>query len=159
MSWTVEYGKIVKAVADPKGTSIGKMKADIETSKEFLDSFKRARDKNPACKVKPRVTAQSKGTVSVYKGVFANMGDAVASGKVISIVPAKDGNVYEIRNTKMGQFITPVVGCELLSDVRAGFIPALPRIPSNLLVKIIAFFRYFMRHGANNEVLLNIYWD
>jgi hypothetical protein len=30
---------------------------------------KRGADKNPACKVKPRVTAQSKGTPSAYKGV------------------------------------------------------------------------------------------
>jgi hypothetical protein len=159
VSWTVEYGKIVKSVADPKGMSIGKMKSDIETSKEFLDSLKKARDKNPACKVKPRVTAQSKGKTPEYKGVFPNIAEAVAAGKVISIVPAKDGNVYEIRNTKMGQFTTPAVGCELLSEVKAGFVPALPLVSADLLMKVIAFFRYFTKHGADNEVLLNIYWD
>jgi hypothetical protein len=68
VSWAVEYGKITKTVADPKGTSIGKMKSDIETSKEFQDSLKKPRvDKNPACKIKPRVTAQSKGTMPSYK--------------------------------------------------------------------------------------------
>ena len=159
VSWTVEYGKIVKTVAEPKGTSIGKMKADIETSKEFLDSLKKARDKNPACKVKPRVTAQSKGTAPAYKGVFANIDEAELSGKVIAIVPARNGNVYEIRKTEMGKFITPIGDCEMLSDVRAGFIPALPRIPVDLMLKIIGFFRYFTSHGADNEVLINIYWD
>jgi len=162
VSWSVEYGKITKTVADPKGASVGKMKSDIETSKEFLESLKKPRaDKNPVCKVKPRVTAQSKGTktAAAYKGVFANIDEADAAGKVISIIPAKDGNVYEIRNTEMGKFITPVKGCDLLSEVRAGFIPALPLIPTGLLMKIISFFRYFTKHGADNEALLNIYWD
>jgi len=159
VSWTVEYGKITKTVADPKAASIGKMKSDIETSKEFLDSLKKAKDKNPACKIKPRVTAQSKGTASAYKAVFTNMDDAKAAGKVISIVPARDGKVYEIRNTEMGKFITPVTGCELLSDVRAGFIPALPLIPADLMMRIISFFRYFMGNGNEHEVLVNIYWD
>ncbi len=159
VSWTVEYGKITKPVSDPKAASIGKMKSDIETSKEFLESLKKAKDKNPVCKIKPRVTAQSKGTVSPYKGVFVNVDDAVASGKVISIVPARDGNVYEIRNTEMGNFITPVGDCELLSEVRAGFVPALPQIPNTMLLDIISFFRSYTQNGFEKEVLVNIYWD
>ena len=162
VSWAVEYGKINKSVADPKGISIGKMKSDIEGSKEFEDSLKkRGADKNPTCKIKPRVTAQSKGTAvaASYRGVFASIADADAAGKVISIVPAKDGKVYEIRSTEMGKFITPVSGCDTLSEVRAGFIPALPRIPMDLMNQIISFFRYYMSLGAEKEVLVNIYWD
>jgi PRTRC genetic system protein A len=162
VSWTVEYGKITKNVTDAKGMTIAKMKSDIEASKEFLDALKKAKDKNPACKVKPRVTAQSKGTAaSGYKGVFANMDDVEAAGKVISYLPARDGKVYEIRKNALGKFITPVVGCELLSDVKAGFIPAfgIPRIPMDLIMKIITFFRYFTQYGGDNEVLVNIYWD
>jgi len=163
VSWTVEYGKITKTVADPKGMSIGKMKSDIEASKEFADALKkRGADKNPACKIKPRVTAQSKGqavVASSYRGVFTNMDDAEAAGKVISIIPAKDGKVYEIRRAEMGKFITPVVGCDLLSDVRAGFNPALPRVPMELIFKVISFFRYYMNLGAEKEALVNIYWD
>lgn len=159
VSWTVEYGKITKTVADPKGTSIGRMKAEIETSKEFLASLKRAKDKNPACKIKPRVTAQSKGTASAYKGIFTTMEEAEAAGKVISIVPSRDGKVYEIRNTEMGKFITPVSGCEMLSEVQAGFNPALPRIPVELFMQALAFFRHFIQHGSGKEALLNIYWD
>ncbi len=85
VSWTVEYGKITKSVPDPKGMSIGKMKSDIETSKEFEDSLKkRGADKNPTCKIKPRVTAQSKGLATAYKGVFPSMEEAEASDKVIT---------------------------------------------------------------------------
>jgi hypothetical protein len=87
--------------------------------------------------------------------------DVEAAGKVISIVPARDGKVYEIRNTALGRFTTPVVGCEMLSDVRAGYFPApdIPRIPMNLLMRIIGFFRYFTNQEANSEALVNIYWD
>lgn len=166
VSWTVEYGKITKTIADPKGMSIGKMKSDIETSKEFADSLKkRGADKNPICKVKPRVTAQSKGVASAYKGVFSSLEEAETAGKVISILPAKDGNVYEVRNTEMGKFITPISdgspggSCELLSDVRAGFIPVLPPIPAELMMQIFAFFRYYTYQESKNEALVNIYWD
>jgi len=161
VSWTVEYGKITKTVSDAKGTSIGKIKSDIETSAEFTNALKKLKDKNPVCKVKPRVTAQSKGAGASYKGVFTNMADVDAAGKAISILPAKDGKVYEIRNNELGWFITPIVGCEMLSDVKAGFTRGLdiPLIPMDLIVKIISFFRYFTRHGADNEVLVNVYWD
>ena len=159
VSWTVEYGKITKSVADPKGTSIGKMKTDIEASKEFLDSLKKAKGKNPVCKVKPRVTAQSKGTAAEYKGVFTTVEEAEASGKVISIVPSRDGRVYEIRDTEMGKFVTTAAGCGMLSEVRAGFTPALPRIPLKLTMQVFAFFRHYVHDGAESEALLNIYWD
>jgi PRTRC genetic system protein A len=136
------------------------MKTDIEASKEFTDSLKKAKDKNPACKIKPRVTAQSKGTDSAYRGVFHSIKEAEASGKVISIVPAKDGKVYEIRNTEMGRFITPIAeGSDLLSEVRAGFIPALPLIPKDIMIKIISFFRSYINEEWEREVLVNIYWD
>jgi hypothetical protein len=163
VSWTVEYGKITKPVSDAKGTSIAKMKTDIEQSKEFLDALKRAKDKTPSYKIKPRVTAQSKGTTknAAYKGVFANLEEVDAANKTISILPAKDGKVYEIRKNPLGLFTTPVVGCEMLSDVKAGFIPApgIPLIPMNLTMQIVAFFRYFTQRGADREALVNIYWD
>ena len=109
VSWTIVYGKITKTVngeKEAKVMTIGKMKSDIETSTEFLEALKKARDKSLVCKVKPRVTAQSKGMASTpdYKGVFTNKDEADAAGKVISILPARDGNVYEIRNTAIGTF-------------------------------------------------------
>ena len=165
VKWTVEYGKITKEVSDAKGMTIVKMKSDIETSKEFMDALKKAKDKSPVCKIKLRVTAQSKGAASIsasgYKGVYTSMAEVDAAGKAISYLPARDGKVYEIRSNPLGRFITPVIGCELLSDVRAGFIPApnIPLIPMDLVMKIIAFFRYLTCVGDENEALVNIYWD
>ena len=157
VGWIVVYGKTEKTVRDPKGTSIAKVKSDIEGSKEFLDALKKAKDKNPVCKVKPRVTAQSKGSSS-YKGVFVNFDEAVKSGKLITLFPAKDGNVYEMRNTEMGRFITKATNNDILQEVKAGFIPALPLIPLRHLLDILAFFKMMAQDGTK-EALANIYWD
>jgi len=180
VTWTMEYGKLTKSVPDPKSTSIGKMKSDIEISKEFSDSLRKAKDKNPVCKVKPKVVAQTKGMAgadSGYKGVFINIDEAGQADKVISIVPGRDGQVYEIRKTEMGKFVTPTAGSELLSKIRAGFTPALPPIPKELLSQVVAFFRHLSkscdgcRGSSGNggcigkdaceqvEALLNLYWD
>jgi PRTRC genetic system protein A len=59
----------------------------------------------------------------------------------------------------MGKFITPTSGSDLLSVVRAGFIPALPRIPMEMMMEIVSFFRYYMSGEKEQEVLVNVYWD
>lgn len=69
VSWSVEYGTIRKDVKDPKGTTIISMKESIERSREFLDALKKAKDKNPDCIVRPKVTMKNKGTAA-YKGTF-----------------------------------------------------------------------------------------
>lgn len=158
VSWTVEYGKVTKVVSNPTGTTIAKMKSDIETSKEFLEALKKSKDKEPVCNLKPKVTAQSKGKVSAYKGVFTSMEDAVASGKVITFIPARDGKVYEMRQNELGKFITPSTGSDMLNDVKAGFFPALPPIPYEHLLDVISFFRMMALKG-DYEALVNIYWD
>ena len=158
VSWTMEYNTIVKQVPNPSKTVIGDLKKEIENSKAFLDALKKAKDKNPVCKVKPKITAQSKGKLPAYKGVFITMEDAVQSGKLITLFPAKDGNVYEMRQNEMGRFITHSKGSDMLSEVKAGFIPALPPIPWWRLLEIISFFKMMATQGCN-EALANIYWD
>lgn len=108
VTWTVEYGKISKPISAPKKTEIAKCKSEIEASKEFLDALKKAKDKSPVCKLVPKVTAQSKGAMPQYKGVFSSFDAAERGGKMISLFPSGDGRVYEMRKTEMGRFITPV---------------------------------------------------
>ncbi len=158
VSWSVEYGKVTKAITDPKGTTIRSVKEEIEQSKAFLDSLKKAKDKNPDCLVKPRVTAQSKGIAS-YKGVFLSLEEAGVSGKPICIVPGSDGRVYEMRKTELGKFIAPKNNVVEFSEIRAGFIPALPLIPLELLQQIISFFRCYMGEVQEFEALAHILWD
>ncbi len=158
VSWTVEYGKITKPVPSPRKKTVAELKSEIETSKEFLDSLKKAKDKSPSCKLVPKVTAQSKGKMPAYKGVFPSFEEAEQSGKMISLFPSGDGNVYEMRKTEMGRFITPVSETNAIRKVRAGFTPALPLIPAGVLLEILRFFKY-MAHKGSYEALANIYWD
>ena len=158
VSWTVQYGKIMKSVPSPRKKTIAELKSEIETSKEFLDSLKKAKDKTPACKLVPKVTAQSKGRMASYKGVFSSFDEAEQYGKAISLFPSGDGKVYEMRKTEMGRFITPVSETNDIRKVRAGFTPALPLIPAEILFEILQFFKY-MAHKGSYEALANIYWD
>lgn len=158
VSWTVEYGKTVKAITDPKGTTIASVKKEIELSKPFLDNLKKAKDKNPDCLVKPRVTAQSKG-IAAYKGVFASLEEARASDKAICTIPCADGRVYELRKNELGEFIAPKDSVIDLESVRAGFTPALPLVPMELLAQIISFFRCCMTGPEEFEALAHILWD
>ena len=147
VSWTVEYGKTVKTISDPKGTTIKAVKTEIELSKAFLDGLKKAKDKNPDCLVKPRVIAQSKGTAA-YKGVFLSLEEARASDKAICLIPAGDGRVYELRKSELGEFVAPKDNVVEFPQIRAGFTPALPLIPMSLLSQIIAFFRCYMNRAG-----------
>ncbi len=158
VSWTVEYGKTVKTITDPKGTTIQSIKAEIETSRGFLDGLKKAKDKNPDCLVKPRVTAQSKG-IAAYKGVFSSLEEARASDKTICIVPAGDGRIYELRKSELGEFIVPKDNVVEFPQIRAGFTPALPLIPTFLLGEVISFFRCYMNEREEFEAMAHILWD
>ena len=160
VSWDVTYGKIRKTVPTPKKTKIGEFKKTIETSKEFMDALKKDKDKSPDCIIKPRVTAQSKGEkMPAYKGVFTCLEDSETAKKVISLVPGRDGKVYEIRREEMGTFITPASECRELSDIKAGFTPALPLVPREMLLEVISFFRSLICDGENYEAIVNVYWD
>ena len=159
VSWSVEYYGIIKQIKDPKGTTIISMKETIERSREFLDALKKAKDKNPDCLVKPKVSMQKKGTAAPYKGKFVSVTDARASDKVICLFPGSDGKIYEMHKTELGEFIAPKHKIVDFEEVRAGFIPALPRVPMCLIGQIIAFFRSFMRENSEYEALAIIYWD
>lgn len=158
VSWVVEYGKTVKNISDPKGTTIASVKTEIEQSKAFQDGLKKLKDKNPDCLIKPRVTAQSKGIAS-YKGFYPTLEAARESGKIICFLPSQDGKVYELRKNELGEFIAPPHSVDDFSRIRAGFIPALPKIPFTLIRQIISFFRHFMHDQEKFEALAHILWD
>lgn len=158
VSWRVRYGTATKSISDPKGTTILQTKQEIERSKAFLDSLRKGKDKDPVCLVTPSVTAKSKG-IAAYKGMFPSLETARASDKVICLIPARDGQVYELRKHELGEFIAPKHNITELSEIRAGFRPALPLIPGALLGQIISFFRCFMGEKQEYEALVQIYWD
>ena len=147
--WNVECGKIIKPVPNVS-----------QLLEEFLTEFTNGRDykahakkeANPQIKLKPRITAQSKG--AAYKGVYKNIVSAIQSGKPITYIPSSDGYVYEMRKTDMGRFVTKTNDCDMFDKVESGFCPALPLIPFAMLQQIISFFK-----SLDSEALVNIYWD
>ena len=158
VSWKVRYGDVTKSIPNPKDTTIAKIKEEIEKSKAFLDSLKKAKNKNPDCLIIPSVTAKSKGIAS-YKGVFPSVDMARASDKVICLIPAKDGQVYEMRKSELGEFVAPKHNIVDFQEVKAGFTPALPLIPRQMIGQIISFFRFQMQGAQEYEALAYIYWD
>ena len=159
VSWSVDYCGIRRDIKDPKGTTIISVKETIERSREFLDALKKSKDKNPACLVKPRVVGKTKGTAASYKGNFQTVEEARASDKVICVVPSSDGRFYELRKTDVGEFIAPASKVVDFQQVRAGFTPALPLIPLDLIGSITSFFRSFMEENEEYEALVLIYWS
>ena len=158
VSWKMTYGTITKTVSTPKKTTIASLKKQIEESKEFMDCLKKAKGE-VECKVIPSVTAKKKGIVASYKGVANSLEEAVSSGKQIVFVPSSDGKIYEVRNNQIGTFIAEADSVSLFSKVRAGFIPALPKIPYSILSEIIAFFKTYVTEKSENEAMANIYWS
>lgn len=158
VSWKMAYGTITKPVSTPKKTTIASLKKQIEESKEFMDCLKKAKGEIE-CKVIPSVTAKKKGIVSSYKGVFDSVEDAAASGKAIGFVPSDDGKVYEVRANKIGVFISEAERVSMMKKVRAGFIPALPKIPYSMLSEILSFFKEYVTDTGELEALAYIYWS
>ena len=158
VSWSVEYCGIRKEIKDPKGTTIISVKETFERSREFLAALKKSKEKDPCCYVKPKVEMKTKGKAA-YKGKFGTLEEARASDKVICLIPARDGRIYELRKMEQGEFIAPKNNVVDFSEIRAGFTPALPKIPAQLMGQIIAFFRTFMTENEENEALALIYWD
>ena len=158
VTWRVHYGTTSKSITNPKGTTVIQIKEEIERSKAFLDSLKEGIAKNPSCLVTPSVTAKSKG-IAAYKGVFTSLEIARASDKVICLIPSQDGQVYELRKNELGEFIAPKHNIKEFPKIRAGFCPALPQIPRQIIGQLIAFFRGFMGSDHEYEALAQIYWD
>lgn len=158
VSWSVKYGSITKTVDKPQETTIAKMKEEIEKSKPFLDALTKGKLKDPECLVTPQVRAGSKG-IAAYRGVYPTVEAARASDKVICIIPASNGRIYELRKEEMGEFIVPKNKVTEFNEVRAGFTPALPLIPRELMGQLISFFRSFMNREGEFEALAFIYWD
>ncbi len=158
VSWKMNYGTISKSVTTPKKTTIASMKKQIEGSKEFSTMLKKAKG-NIVCEIKPSVVAKKKGIQSSYKGVFLSIGEAQKSDKVISFIPSSDGRVYEMRKNKIGTFITQSDNVTILDKVRAGFTPALPKIPYKILSEIVSFFRAQISYKNEFEALAYVYWS
>lgn len=158
VKWTVTYAGITKTVVNADKTTIASFKKKIEDSKEFLTALQKAKG-DIVCKISPKVTAKQKGIISSYKGVAKSLADAKASGKLISLIPSDDAAVYDVRINSVGTFSAVAENTKGLDRIRAGFIPALPKIPYSELSKIIAFFKSYVKLEQELEAYALIYWS
>lgn len=158
VTWKMTYGSVIKTVSNPKKTTIASLKKEIENSKAFTDGLKKAKGETE-CKVTPTVVAKKKGIMPTYKGVYNSLTEAVSSGKTIAFVPSGDGNIYEVRNNRIGTFIAKTDNVSVLEQVKSGFISALPKIPYELLEQVIVFFKSFVKIQSSLEALVYIYWS
>ena len=173
VKWKVTYGPVVKQVANAKKTTIASIKKQIEESDEFMKYLKKPADDKKTkakkskgdekseieCKVIPIVTAKKKGVLEGYKGLSCTVDEALQSGKLISYVPSDDGRMFEVRNNKIGTFIAPIKRVTAFKKVKAGFTPALPKIPYKMWSEIISFFKSFVSEKGEVEALAYIYWS
>ena len=147
---------ITKIITNPNDT-IAKTKIDVEASADFLREVKKSK-KKIECRVKPRVTGQTKGTSS-YKGYYFTLAEAEQHNKAISILPSKDGRVYEMRKNDIGTFITPVSEIDGLDCIKTGFRMSLPKIPWTVFSEVLAFFKRYSFMDSGYEVMAQILWD
>ena len=158
VSWKVTYGSIIKNVTTPKDTTIAGFKKKIEDSKEFPDAIKKGKG-DLKCEITPSVKAKKKGVMSAYKGLYESVEDAQMSNKTISYVPSENGNLYEVRSNDVGTFVAQTKKATAFKKVRAGFIPALPKIPYSILSEVLGFFKSYITKDAVNEALAYIFWS
>ena len=161
VSWSVQYGNQTVSISRPAKETVSEAKKAIEDSPDFLESLtepKKGKGKQPdfICKVKPFKKMETKGRMSrVY--LYPPEGETASP---IRIVPARDGRVYRISDTRAGQFITPSGPVPELAELRPGFWPKLPLIPLSLLCQVIAFFRQVMAGSDDKpEALAHILYD
>lgn len=164
VSWSVSYGGVTERVSHPDTETVFAVKSKIEKGKKFKDALKKhiPGDKEPACTVKPQITAQKKGVMpfTPYKGLYLSMEEAEASDSAIAYVASQDGRLYELRRNEIGSFIAPAKYIHELDSIQPGFEMRLPRLPAAMLHQIISFFRRVCReHGSEVEALVNVLWD
>ena len=96
-----------------------------------------------------------------YKGFYKTIKEAANANKYISYIPSKDGKIYEVRNAEIGIISTPAtkVNIEEINEINSFFKFRLPKIPYDILLQIIAFFKHFNGINGGKEALVQLYWD
>lgn len=145
VSWTIEYGKETRYISKTS-ENIHEAKKNIEESKEFREHLlkaKREADRSPTCYVKPKITGKKKGEMQLpsYKGYCNTLEEAEKSTKTLIMLPSKDGSIYRLEKTPIGNFIAPAKDLSEYQDISSGFYMRLPKIPLSLLFQSITFFQ------------------
>lgn len=163
ISWSMNYGKVTKQISNPASDKVYTVKAEIEKSKAFADGLKKAKtdaEKNPECVVKLLKKAQSKGEAVLpsYKDFCLTPQDAERSEKPIVLLPSKDGRIFELRRSEIGEFSAPVNKVKEFAELTPYFKLSLPKIPAEILRQTLSFFKR-ISDLYSFEALVHILYD
>lgn len=88
-----------------------------------------------------------------------NVDELNVSTKSINYITGSDGFVYEVRKTPIGTFTKradKVLGAD---NIQEGFEWNLPKIPFTILLEIVSFFRAVCNEFANDESMVQVFYD
>lgn len=85
--------------------------------------------------------------------------EARASQKPVKYIMSNDGKVYEMRSTALGDFIAEATEVKGIEKVEVGFKLNIPKIPFKLLLQAVSFFRDVCDEFANDEAMLQYWYD
>lgn len=107
----------------------------------------------------PDAFAGSKGGGSQLRAsFFPSLADYTDSQKSRGYVGGSNGQIYEVRQSMIGQMVTPAEEIPEYQPVVPGFRYGLKRIPGDILGQIISFFKKYTEIG-NFEVMIRVYYD
>lgn len=107
----------------------------------------------------PDAFAGSKGGGSQLRAsFFPSLADCTDSQKSRSYVGGANGQIYEVRQSMIGQMVIPAEEILEYEPVKPGFRFGLKRIPGEVLGQIISFFKKYTEIG-NFEVMIRVYYD
>ncbi|MGY3716094.1 hypothetical protein ACWE42_11280 [Sutcliffiella cohnii] len=88
-----------------------------------------------------------------------SLSELLVSGlQPFNIVAGNDGRLYEIRHSDLGTIIVPAGELRRLEEIPKGFQFNLPKIPGELLSKVISFFRDYCKNEIVLEVMVSFFY-
>jgi PRTRC genetic system protein A len=76
-----------------------------------------------------------------------------------NIIAGQDGRLYEIRDSLFGRLVLHRPLVPDFDVIQEGFEYRLPKIPGELLTTAISFFKAYCSQDAQNEVMVQIFYD
>lgn len=88
-----------------------------------------------------------------------SIAEANASQKPVKYIMSNEGQIFEMRSTDLGDFIAPAKEVKGVEKVEVGFKLNIPKIPFKLLLQAVSFFRDVCDEFANDEAMLQYWYD
>ena len=164
--WSIHFATESYTVSDfveeipEEGVSLEEVRVGME---RLYNQFTAARTKwdvdEENNRLFPDAFAGSKGGGSQLRAsFFQSLNDCNGSKNPRNYVGGSNGQIYEVRQSLIGQMVTQAEKIPEYERVSPGFRYDLKRIPGEILGQIILFFKKYTEIG-NFEVMIRVYYD